>query len=246
VDGVNINLAATGRGAAPSLWGSEEIDVNGQDLEIALALRPSHTISGIVVPAGTATNRQPSGQATLTNAPGGMPNILPGTNQAPIDAEGRFTFTNVAPGTYTLRVPGTLKSSIVEGEDSLDFPFEFTGDRDITDAVVTLLDESKRTDLWGIVTDSSGKAVADVTVVVAPIDDRYWRANARRIVTMRSDPWGRVQTRTLPPGTYVAAAVDDLENGGQFDPDLLRDVLARGARVTLTESSATRQDYRVR
>jgi protocatechuate 3,4-dioxygenase beta subunit len=241
-----VVLADTGSASQPSMWGIEDVQVQGQDLDVALALRPSRTISGMVVSEATAANRQAPKQATLTIAPGGMPNVLNGTSQAPIDADGHFTFANVAPGSYTLRVPGLLKSSIVEGEDSLDFPFEFTGDRDITDAVVTLLDESKRTDLWGVVTDSSGKAVADVTVVVAPIDDRYWRANARRIVTMRSDPWGRVQTRTLPPGTYVAAMVDDLENGGQFDPDVLRDVLARGARVTLTESSATRQDFRVR
>jgi protocatechuate 3,4-dioxygenase beta subunit len=245
VDGLTINANATGNGgAAPALWGSQEVDVNGQDVQIGLALRPARTISGVVVSETTSTPMQ-GRQAQMVSA-AGVPNVFGGSNLAPIDAYGHFTFTNVPPGSYTLRVPGTMKSSIIEGEDTLDFPFEFTGDHDVTDAVVTLMEPAKRTDLWGQITDASGKPVSDVTVVVAPIDERFWLPNARRIVMMRSDPWGRFKTQTLPPGSYYVATVGELESGGQYEGELLRSIAASGARVTLTESGSTRQDFRVR
>ncbi len=35
---------------------------------------------------------------------------------------------------------------------------------------------------------------------------------------VRPDQQGRFETRGLPPGNYLAAAVESLEQGGQWDP----------------------------
>ena len=242
-DGLLIVPAASPGG--PLLWGSEDVIVQGQDVEVGLTLRPTRSISGVVISegnSGAATH-----QVQLSPAPGFSPGV--GANLSPvlIDADGRFTVNGVVPGKYVLRAsPGTMKSSVVNGEDTLDIPFEFTGDRDISDAVVTMMDPSKRTLLSGMVTTAAGKPVGDVTVLIAPTDERFWLPSGRRIVALRTDPRGRYQTLNLPPGSYYVATVGELESGGQYETELLRTVAARGSRVTLTESGTAHQDFRAK
>jgi protocatechuate 3,4-dioxygenase beta subunit len=245
--GDNITLRSAPGDVSTTFWAEQEVIVQGQDLEVGLSLRPSRTISGVVVSEMSGASGSQPRQAQLTLAPNSNPGIGGSQLQSQIDGNGRFTFSGVVPGKYVLRVnPGTMKSSVIEGEDTLDIPFEFAGDRDITDAVVTVMDQSKRPTLWGVVADAGGKAVGDVTVVIASTDERFWLPGNRRIATMRTDPWGRYRTENLPAGAYYVATVRELENGEQYDPEMLRTVAARGSRVTLNEAAVTRQDFKMR
>jgi protocatechuate 3,4-dioxygenase beta subunit len=238
-------LVAAPNTAGPLLWDSEDITVEGQDVEVGLTLRPTRSISGVVISDGNSG--APPRQVQLSQAPGSNPSVGANVPPVQIDADGRFTLNGVGPGKYVLRAsPGTMKSSVLGGEDTLDVPFEFAGDRDVTDAVVTMMDPSKRTLLSGVVTTAAGKPVGDVTVLVAPTDERFWVPNGRRIVALRTDPRGRYQTLNLPPGSYYVATVGELESGGQYEIEQLRAVAARGSRVTLTESGTTHQDFHAR
>jgi len=50
----------------------------------------------------------------------------------------------------------------------------------------------------------------------------------------------------VPPGDYVVGPVDDLENGGQFDPQVLTALSTSGSKVTVTEGGSVQRDFRVR
>jgi hypothetical protein len=94
---------------------------------------------------------------------------------------------------------------------------------------------TKRTTLSGTVRDTRGQTVIDYTVVVFPdqlpdgaMPGRYTRA-------VRADQQGRFEARGLPPGNYLAAAVESLEQGGHWDPAFRKHVEPTAKRFRLSE-----------
>jgi hypothetical protein len=52
---------------------------------------------------------------------------------------------------------------------------------------------------------------------------------------LRSDDNGTFRVRALPTGDYVAAAVEALESGREWDPAIQNAVRSAGRRFTLTD-----------
>lgn len=235
---------------AQKMFASVPVEVNGEQLiAVSATLRPARTVSGRVIFNTTrpADLTRSNVTVTLNPAPLGQGVFFDGPQQAQVNADGTFTITGVIPGRYTLRANGAggyLRSSSVAGQDTLDIPLEFTGERDITDAVLTMADSASS--LVGTLTDASGRPVFDYTLVVASTDTRYWLPGTRRITTIRPGPDGHYSISSLPPGSYFLAAVQDLEFGAQFDPEFLRELLPASVPVTIVEGGKTTQDLRVR
>jgi hypothetical protein len=82
--------------------------------------------------------------------------------------------------------------------------------------------------------------------VAAASDERFWRPGTRRILIARTSSDGSYSFRNLPAGSYILAAVTDLENGAQYDPDFLRSLAGAGMRVSIGEGQKLSQDMRVR
>ncbi|HEX7777612.1 MAG TPA: carboxypeptidase regulatory-like domain-containing protein, partial [Vicinamibacterales bacterium] len=230
------------------LWGRADVAIEGPtSASVTIALQPGKSISGTV--SFDMQSPPDVSRARLTVTLGTAPSIQQFTNfgalpQGQIGADGRFTITGVIPGRYILRAAGgIMKSSIVGGQDTLDFPLDFTGERDITDAVLTVTDRSS--ELSGVLTDVAGKPAVDYAIVVAPVDPRFWLPGARRVMMTRPDTAGRYAFRSLPPGDYMIAAVTDLDPGGQFDPEFLKAVAGGSVRVSIAEGSRVAQDLRV-
>jgi protocatechuate 3,4-dioxygenase beta subunit len=229
------------------LWGRTPVTVeSGQPaISVTVSLQAGRTISGVVQydmarPPDVSSNQT---MVTLTQAPSAQQ--MPFTSiQAKVAPDGRFTMGGVAPGRYILRGGGgMMKSAIVGGQDTLDFPLEVTGERDITDAVLTMTDQTQ--ELTGILTDPSGNPAMDYIILAVAADTRFWTPGSRRIVTTRPDTSGRYSFRNLPPGDYLLATVTDLEPGGEFDPEFLKTLAGASIRVTLLEGNKSTQDIRV-
>jgi hypothetical protein len=231
---------------AQKLWARTEVTVESQSTtQISLSLQPGRSISGIVTfemdkPPDLSRARFTVTANMATTGP------MPYFGQAPtaqVGPDGRFTLNGVVPGTYVLRATGNIKSSMVNGQDTLDFPLEFTAEHDITGVVVTLTD--RMTELTGTITDEAGRPGFAYTIVAAAADPRYWTPGSRRIVTTRPDTSGRYTFRNLPPGDYLLAALTELEPGRQFDQELLRTLAGSSMRVTLGEGTKLTQSLRV-
>jgi hypothetical protein len=231
---------------AQKLWARTEVIVEPQsNTQVSLSLQPGRSISGVVVfemdkPPDLSRSRMTVTLNVATSGP--MPYMGP-PPQTQIGPDGRFTLNGVVPGTYVLRAAANTKSSIVNGQDTLDFPLDFTGETDIAGAVITLTDRTS--ELSGTITDEAGRPAFAYTIIAAAADPRFWTPGSRRIVTIRPDTSGRYIFRNLPPGDYVLAALTDLEPGRQFDPELLRTLASSSIRLSIGDGAKLTQSIRV-
>jgi hypothetical protein len=184
-----------GRGVRPlgpmstaiRLWGSVDVSVDGRNLtNVLVTLQQGLTVSGRIAFQG---NTQPPADLTrirVNLAPaepavaGGPPQNAAGT----VDASGKFTITSVIPGLYRLNAGGagngwSIDSAIVDGQDTLDFPFEVKPGAAPSGAVITFTD--KQAHLTGTITNQRGQPAPEQTLILYPADERYWLPQSRRI-----------------------------------------------------------------
>ena len=227
------------------------ISVDGSALGgVIVTLDGGRSISGRVVFEGgmppdlNRTRMTASVQMALGTSSGSVPTPPP----APVMADGSFKITNVSPGRYTLRVSGlqnfSMKSSMVRGRDSLDYPFDVEND-DVSDGLVTLAAGFVPTELSGTITDQTSQPAVDYTIVVFSSDPRFWTPGSRRISTARPGTDGKYTLRGLPAGDYQIAALGDLEPGMQYDLEFLKALVVASTRVTLGEGAKVTQDLRI-
>jgi hypothetical protein len=244
VNGVRVGGPPPPTDFSQRLWGRAIVNVEGQATITAdITLQPAKSISGVVVFDMERAPDLNRARYTVSLVPSAGTQVFSQLPQAQVGVDGHFTLNGVVPGKYSLRASGNMKSSLIEGQDTLDFPFEITGDRDVGDAVLTLTD--KISDISGALLDSAGNPAVDYTIVAAATDNRYWTPGSRRIATARPSPDGRFTFRALPPGDYMLAAVTDLEQGGQFDPDFLKTLGPASMRIRVAEGAKIVQDLRI-
>ena len=123
------------------------------------------------------------------------------------------------------------------------------GERDITDVPLTIghgdavggleiVFDDKPTVLSGSVADSSGGAVSDYTAIVFPADDARWTPDSRFIASERPDQTGQVRMTALPPGEYLVAAVEWVEEGQWLDPQFLQRLRPLASKLVLEQGQA--------
>ena len=129
-----------------------------------------------------------------------------------------------------------LKSVMFNDRDVTDTRTDFSQATDGRNLQVVLT--QKRTELTGLVFDSRNAPVNEYGVVVFAEDRDRWTAQSRFIAAGRPDQQGQFKVLGLPPGRYLAAAVEDLEAGEERDPVLLTRLQAGALRLTLAEAEA--------
>ena len=236
---------------AMRLWASTDVTVDGRNVSnIVLTLQPGVQITGRVQFEGT-TLQPPSDLTRLrvnmqpVSTPG-MSGEMLSSAAGRVEADGRFTIPSVVPGRYRLSAGGagqewSLGSSMLDGQDSLDFPVEIKSA--VNGAVVTFTD--RRAELTGTITNDRSEPVADYTLIVYPSDARFRTPQSRRIQSVRPATDGRFTFRSLPPGDYRLAPVLDPEPGAWFDPAYLQQLDTGAIRISIGEGEKKEQNLRV-
>jgi len=252
----NSGPAGGGRGlavpsTAPSMWAAATIAVSGQDLDVPLTLQRGVSINGRVVFEGAQPAPADLQMLTFRLVPPGSGGMIQTNPGGRVDAEGRFTFTDMTPDSYQFVTqwtsPGasgtwTIKSSVANGRDAFDSPLVVDPNISV-DWTVTYTDH--RATLTGVFVDRGGRAATDYYILVFPTDRKYWTPGTRRIRAARPGTDGAFSAVGLPPGEYFLGAMTDLESGEWNDPALLEGLVKTSVKVTLREGETTRQDLRI-
>jgi hypothetical protein len=137
-----------------------------------------------------------------------------------------------------------LRAVMHKGRDVTDTPFTFKATREIEEVEVALT--SRLSGIRGSAVDQRGTPTREYAAVVFPEDETQWNALSRFIAAGRPDQNGGFVIRGLPAGRYLAAAVDELEDGEEWDPALLKQLLVGATSVSLGEGEAKSVTLRLR
>jgi hypothetical protein len=97
---------------------------------------------------------------------------------------------------------------------------------------------SRVTTVTGQLADDKGAPVADGTVLVFADDATKWWEDSRWVRAVRPDQQGHYEIKGLPPGDYLAIALDYVEDGQWNDPEYLESIRRYARRIALTEGEA--------
>ena len=127
--------------------------------------------------------------------------------------------------------PWTLKAVRIGGADITDVGYNVTSDIDGLEVVMT----DRETRVSGMARDERNQPAMDYVVVFLPSEVRPGVNPTRFIQTAQPDQQGRYQIKALPPGQYVAAAVESLSRDGHYNPAFQKRVRSTAIPFTLKE-----------
>jgi hypothetical protein len=246
-----INVRAP-RALEGAEFGNYDFKTNGEPITLRIVTSKGATLTGRVVWDGNtsrgATPLRINVQQQVQGTPG-----LPFLSGSVPGADGTLnednTFKLAGAGgkgfirTFPLPTGWALKSIAVDGEDVTDVPIDFSSRRSIDDVRIVVTD--KLTDLTGTVADSRGTVLKDYVVIILPNDLKEGLSPQRFISVVRPDQDGSFKVKGMPPGSYVATALEWVEQGRQFVPDFQERLRKAGKTLSLREGQATTIDLRL-
>jgi len=154
-----------------------------------------------------------------------------------VQPDGTFRTPGDAPGRYLLYVsspPGWYwQTTLLAGRPVRDDVVELTS-TELSGLVFTFGQTTNR--ISGRVSDGTGAADPDATVIVVPADSNVWSeiaSNSRRTRVVRATPAGSYDVATFSPGDYYIAAINLRPGQSWLEPQVLQRLIAGATKITL-------------
>jgi hypothetical protein len=235
--GDHILMAQGPAGVAGLRVSVVDTDITG----IRLTLAPGGRASGQIVFDGSnpppvsdvdVDAWNPDFESSLAAGPPG-----PGAQPLKVNRDGTFQIANLF-GTRVLRVSKaprgwSVKAMTVNGRSIADVPVDFDGGRELTGVQIVLTNRAAQ--LAGSVIDSDRKAVRDYSVVVFPSDPFGLQYPSRVVQWVRPDHTGRFTVDGLRAGSYLAVALDEVDDSEWTNADYLERLRPHATSVTLAD-----------
>jgi hypothetical protein len=224
----------------------ESVDIDN----VALVGSSGAAVSGRVSTEDGTTPNLPSLRVTIAERITGQPSPLVlgafGESSNLVGADGSFTVRGVFGRAWlSLNLPDgwALKSVTHETRDLTDLPFEMRSGDAISDVQVMVT--NRVSTVSGQLADDKGAPIIDATVIVFASDAAAWIQGARAIRATRPDQQGQWHIRGLPPGEFLAVAVDYVEDGQWNDPEYLETLRRYAQKLTVAEMDMPAVSLRV-
>ena len=235
-------------------WALADIVVAGADINLDLTLQAGATVSGKVIFNGATPPPNPReagvrGSFQILDWP--APSVLSdpaALNSLIVQPDGSFVATGLPPGRYRLTSQSTmpvwaLRSTLVNGVDSLDTPFVVRPGQNIDNASIVFTD--RPAEISGTLQTIAGTPTADLFIIVFAADKSFWTPSSRRNAMARPTSAGQYAFKNLPPGDYLVVAVTDAETGDWWNPAWLEPLAAVASKITLAEGEKKTLDLRI-
>ena len=238
-----LRVREQGGGSPGSEVASMPISVSTQDLAgLRLTTRPGATIRGRVEWDGTSPRPTAPMRISTSSAE---------WSRGPLAGETTITYLDLENG--TVREDGTFELGGIVGKvlfnanaPSWSLKSVTVDAKDITHTGIeaSSLDGDKRvlivmadrfTNLSGTAQDARRQSVTDYVVVLLPQQAMAGMGATRFTRLLRPDEKGTFRVRGLPAGDYVAAAVEALDSGREWDPAIQKAVRSAGHSFTLAD-----------
>jgi hypothetical protein len=231
------------------------IAVDGADItDVALVTRSGWSISGRVTTENGGSPDGPRDRFRLAARvvdidtspfPGAGPPPPPPGGGPSIPDSGRvredwtFTVTNAYGASRLMAsLPDgwSIKTILHDGRDITDAPMEMKSGEELSGVQVIVT--NRGTTVAGQLADDKGAPVVDGTVLVFADDSSKWSEDSRWVRAVRPDQQGRYEIKGLPPGEYLAVALNYVEDGVWNDPEYLGSVRRYAQTLTLNEGAS--------
>ena len=151
-------------------------------------------------------------------------------------------------GSFLFRIPTLpagymVKSVLLDGRDFTDKPLDIKGADDVSDLQVVITRQV--TEVTGAPVDGKGHPVVDYGIVVFEDDATRWKYPSRFVATARPDQQGRFKITNLPPGRYLAVALEYVEAGQEQDTEYLESLRPLATPFTLSWGDAKMLDLKL-
>jgi hypothetical protein len=222
------------------------IAVDGADItDVALVTRSGWSISGRVTTENGGSPDGPRDRFRLAARvvdidtspfPGGGPSI---PDSGRVREDWTFTVTNAYGASRLMAsLPDgwSIKTILHDGRDITDAPMEMKSGEELSGVQVIVT--NRGTTVAGQLADDKGAPVVDGTVLVFADDSSKWSEDSRWVRAVRPDQQGRYEIKGLPPGEYLAVALNYVEDGVWNDPEYLGSVRRYAQTLTLNEGAS--------
>ena len=220
----------------PEQFAMQYVTVSGESAGPALLRTlPGATVSGRIVLEGEPPG-VPLDRFGLSAQPADWDYVSAGSESptAVVAEDGRFEMALLfGPMRITGSAPGRwwLKSVHVGGVDAAEQAVAFSTGV-MPDATAVFADTGAS--LAGYVRDETGARASAYSVLVFSTDRNRWWAPSGYVMLARPDDTGRFATGVMPPGDYLAAAVDTFDIASEWlDPELLATLAPQARSIAL-------------
>jgi len=227
-------------------YGMSEITVSDRDVDGAsVVANPAAAISGEIVPANRTGASTPPPVEFLPLA--GRLGPLTGALQARSNDPTTFALINLEPGAYAVRPsassPGVYLSKVeVDGAAVQGTRIEI-GSADLKNIRITYSTDAA--EVSGNVRHEDLTPVTEYALVIFPADKREWPVWMTGAGVSRADSSGHY-TYSTRPGSYLIAAVEDVDQYQWLDPKFLESLIPTASKITLGPGQKLSQDFVVK
>lgn len=256
--------AVSGAMAERALIGSEAVTVaSGGSQTLLITVGRGATATGRIVFEGTSPLPQPGGQVHVAfSSSSGRPCA---SSPAEIASDWSFKIEGLTGTCSSMPMFGfgrwMLKAIVHDGEDLLDRPVTFKTGQQYRNVQVVFTD--RPAEIKFRVSDEGGQSTREYVALVFPSDRARWNASpnssatrsyvppqAEMVSMQRTIPAPGTVTRPtmpqsrgelmgrLPPGDYLAIALDNIEYEDTRDPATLEKLAAMATKVTLGDGAS--------